>query len=595
MLEIKNITKYYNELILDNISYRFSDTGLYFIVGPSGSGKSTLFNIIGGLDKEYQGKIILDNELVTDINKYRRSNVGFVFQNFYLLDDYNIKENMLLTKYFNIINRDKYKKLLNKLKIDNLTKKKVTNISGGQKQRVALVRALNKDAKILICDEPTGSLDLENSKLIFKELKELSKSKLVIVITHNKELAHSYGDMVLELKNHKLSGRQINNNRLFMIPKRNTNNQTLLLALKETLKNIKLNYKVIMGIYLSILCIMITFSVLDGTINKIREEVTNLLPNELVLLNSKDNIDVNNFKDDENIDYIYQEPNNVEFLGLDKNQNYNQNNTLYISDNYNYYDYNYKNDNDIVLSKSTALNLFDSTDIINKQVYGFYSYQDDIKKVTYNIVGVTDKNTLLDTMYIKEFSNINIINDLYNIDISSNIMMVTCKDTNKFVSDIKKINPNINAKVSNEGINENIDSLNQSIQLILFLFSFLAIISSIFLVGEVMFLSVVRRKKKIGIFKALGASNRDVYLLVLLETIIVISIGFINALITLVTLSNSINKVVSQELFGGGNIIILNYQNMLLIYIISVILGIVSSMLPARYACKMNTIDALRS
>lgn len=595
MLEIKNITKRYNEIILDNINYTFSNTGLYFITGPSGSGKSTLFNIIGGLEEEYEGKIIFDNNLVTNLNKYRKNNIGFVFQNFYLLDDYNVKENMLLTKYFNRINKSRYRSLLKKFMINDLLEKKVTNISGGQKQRVALIRALNKDADILLCDEPTGSLDRDNSKLIFKELKEISKTKLVIVISHDTKLAHRYGDIVLRLDNHKLVGSRKIISKQFRIPKHNSTNKTILLALKETFKNIKLNYKVIFGIYLSILCIMLTFSVLDGTINKIREDITSLLPNELVILDSKDSIDTNNFNNDENIDYIYQEPSEVEFLGLHKNKQYIESQSIYISDNYNFYDYSFKNDNDIVLSKSTALKLFDSTNIVDKKVYGSYSYNGSIKVVTYNVVAVTNKNTLLDTMYIKEGSNINIINKLYGIDIKSNILMVTCKDANKFLKDIKESNPTINAKISNEGINENINSLNNSIKLVLFLFSFLAIVSSVFLVGEVRFLSVIKRKKKLAIFKVLGAKKSNIYMLVMLETFIIISIAFVNALMTLLTLSTSINEIVARELFGGGNIIVIDYQNMFFIYVAGLLLGTLASLLPARFAYNMNTIDTLRS
>lgn len=171
MLEIKNVTKSFDRPLFKEMSMTFQETGMYVIVGKSGSGKSTLLNILGGLDNEYQGVIEIDGQDIRQIPHYIRKYIGFIFQQFYLIEEMNVKENVNLISYFKRIMISKKEYYLERLKIKDLQRYKTAILSGGQKQRVAIYRGFIAKHPIILCDEPTGALDAKNSEEIFKILK----------------------------------------------------------------------------------------------------------------------------------------------------------------------------------------------------------------------------------------------------------------------------------------------------------------------------------------------------------------------------------------------------------------------------------------
>lgn len=202
MLKLENINKSYNnELILKNINLYFEDTGFISILGPSGSGKTTLLNIISGLIKPDSGTIQYNNLLLNKFNRkswdsFRTYNLSYIFQDYKLLEDITVIDNIKIVTN----NNNKIKQLLAKLEINKIQKQKVNKLSGGEKQRVAIARALANDPDILLADEPTGALDTINSVKIMNILKEMSKNKLVIIVTHNIELAKKYSDKIIYIK-----------------------------------------------------------------------------------------------------------------------------------------------------------------------------------------------------------------------------------------------------------------------------------------------------------------------------------------------------------------------------------------------------------
>lgn len=213
MIELNNISKTYrskkgnNTKALDNISLKFDDKGMTFILGKSGSGKSTLLNVIGGLDKYDSGDITIlgksSKEFKSaDFDSYRNTYIGFVFQEFNILEDYNVYENIVIALQLQKkkVNPKEINSLLEKLELLDLKTRKVNELSGGQKQRVAIARALIKNPKIILADEPTGNLDSETGKQVMNLLKEISKEKLVIVVSHDNESANTYGDRIIEIK-----------------------------------------------------------------------------------------------------------------------------------------------------------------------------------------------------------------------------------------------------------------------------------------------------------------------------------------------------------------------------------------------------------
>ena len=220
VLEIKDLIKdYYHKEkkieVLKSLSYKFEKGKFYGIMGHSGSGKTTLFNIIGTIDKEYNGNILVNSKNISSLNdedmaSLRNLEIGFVFQDFFLDEGLTALENVMVPMIINAnIPKEEReviaKKLLKEVGMEDREKHFPKELSGGEKQRVAIARALSNNPNILLCDEPTGNLDEETENKIFALLKNLSKSgKCVIVVSHSNEVK-SYADVMLYLKDGKLN------------------------------------------------------------------------------------------------------------------------------------------------------------------------------------------------------------------------------------------------------------------------------------------------------------------------------------------------------------------------------------------------------
>ena len=220
MLELKNITKNYlsgdNEVkALKGISIEFRESEFVSILGQSGCGKTTLLNIIGGLDRYTSGDLIINGKSTKDFNDrdwdtYRNHSVGFVFQNYNLITHQNVLSNVELALTLNGIKKSERRKraikALEDVGLKDQIYKKPNQLSGGQMQRVAIARALVNDPDIILADEPTGALDTETSKQVMEVLKKISEDKLIIMVTHNKELAEEYSSRIVRI----LDGNIIN-------------------------------------------------------------------------------------------------------------------------------------------------------------------------------------------------------------------------------------------------------------------------------------------------------------------------------------------------------------------------------------------------
>lgn len=214
MLELKNISKSYKvgeeyQHVLKKISINFRSKEFTSILGASGSGKTTLLNIIGGLDKYDSGDLKIDGVTTkkytsSDWDSYRNNKIGFVFQNYNLIGHQTILSNVELSLTLSGVSKKERKeravKALDKVGLKEHINKHPNQLSGGQMQRVAIARALVNDPDIILADEPTGALDSNTSIQIMDILKEISKEKLVIMVTHNPELAKKYSTRIIELK-----------------------------------------------------------------------------------------------------------------------------------------------------------------------------------------------------------------------------------------------------------------------------------------------------------------------------------------------------------------------------------------------------------
>lgn len=217
MIELRDVHKTYKSKkskstrALDGVSLTLGNQGMTFILGKSGSGKSTLLNVLGGLDKYDSGDMLILGKsskqfTQADFDSYRNTYVGFIFQEFNILEDYDVYQNIVLALQLQQkkVSEREINQLLDKLELKDLKKRKVNELSGGQKQRVAIARALIKKPKIILADEPTGNLDSKTGRQVMELLKEISKEKLVVIVSHDEEYAHEYGDRIIEIKDGKV-------------------------------------------------------------------------------------------------------------------------------------------------------------------------------------------------------------------------------------------------------------------------------------------------------------------------------------------------------------------------------------------------------
>ena len=219
MLELKGICKRYvtqsfTQVALDNVSLAFRDNEFVAILGPSGSGKTTMLNVIGGLDHFDSGDLLIDGISTKDFHDrdwdaYRNNRIGFVFQSYNLIPHQTILENvelaLTLTGVGHAERRQRAREALEKVGLGEHVNKRPSQLSGGQMQRVAIARALINDPEIVLADEPTGALDSTTSVQVMDLLKDVARDRLVIMVTHNPELAYQYATRIVNLADGKIT------------------------------------------------------------------------------------------------------------------------------------------------------------------------------------------------------------------------------------------------------------------------------------------------------------------------------------------------------------------------------------------------------
>ena len=253
MLKIDNIKKTYDMgdikvEALKGISLEFRKSEFVSILGPSGCGKTTLLNIIGGLDRYTSGDLVI-NDVSTkeykdkDWDNYRNHSVGFVFQSYNLIPHQSVLENVELALTLSGVSKDERRKratkVLEKVGLGDKLKSRPNQLSGGQMQRVAIARALVNDPEIILADEPTGALDSTTSVQIMELLKEISKDKLIVMVTHNPELAEHYSSRIVKL----LDGTLISDSNPFESKANKKEKKLLSVASDESLTKAELKKK----------------------------------------------------------------------------------------------------------------------------------------------------------------------------------------------------------------------------------------------------------------------------------------------------------------------------------------------------------------
>ena len=635
MLELKHVFKKYavnSEYILNDISLKL-DKGLISIEGSSGSGKSTLLNLIGLLDKPTKGNIYLDGKDLSKLKKkeidyYHNKKIGFIFQNYNLIEYLTVYENVTITH-----NSDNVFKILNDLNIIRHRNKKVNKLSGGEKSRVAIARALVQNPDILLCDEPTGALDSKTGEIIMGILKEISKEKLVIMVTHNHDYSVKYADRIISIKD----GKIIKDSK--KITKQSE-------TIKEDYKKVHLNifklFKIInnnlinkwkrniltaIAFSIGLISLLLVLGIRNGfsiSLDNYNKEYASNFPIYISPYSQDKQEEINDLLKEKEVRndkvYSYQDKHvnkiDKDFINYINNRNelikYNiygysidsksiltipSNNVDSFYDNFNIiYGNRITDDKDVILvldsSNNLDSNLLKQLNLKNDS----YTYEELIGyKYTIN----KDKYTIVGIMKLKEDSILQInscilYKNKFNITPSSIYLYPNnIDDKNELVKYIKEYKNEITFTDYSDTIKTASDFIVKAASIVLISFSIISLVVSSFMIGIITYISVLERVHEIGLFKSLGISNSNIRRIFIIENIMIAILASIISIVITMLISYPINNLL-YEYTSLNNILLLNSTIIFVIVIISIIVSILGSFIPAFGISRLKIVDALK-
>lgn len=649
LLVLNNINKFYklhkyekNHVLVD-VNLSFDRGELVSVIGESGSGKSTLMNLIGGLDSSYSGEIYVDGMDIrqlkkTDLDKYRKNKIGFVFQSFNLISHLSIIDNVTIGMILSNVKKNerikRAREILYGLGLEDHIHKKPNQLSGGQRQRVAIARALVNDPEIIIADEPTGSLDSKATVQVLEIFKEIaSKGKLVIMVTHS-EKAASFSSRVIRIED----GKIISDKKNFDI-KNNIKNEevsvnkkgqrlnvlsAIKLALINMRKKLMRNVLISIGASIGIMGVVLMLSFGNG-IKTYFNNTMNSYVNPMV-------IEVNMPSEDEKVDLdiaSVQKPNinkqktfkseDVQKLEKIKNVSSIEKGYAVISMGVNSLSYNDKI-SDLMRISTISQNITEANIhegalpkegeiLINKSVSDKFGGKILGQKVSMHILvnqKVVDKQFTISGIYASvggdltaimksAFLNYSDLEKIYlenNYKLEPNIMYVNVnsdKNTDEIKGEIRELGYVV---YSQEEITR---MFNQMISILTYVLSGISAISlavSSIMIIVVMYINVVERTREIGIIKAIGARAKDIRIIFVCEAFLIGVFGGIIGILISLFLMKGIN-ILSRSLFNINLVMIKNSYKLLGIAV-SIIISTLSGVLPANKAAKLDPVQSLR-
>lgn len=646
MLKLVNISKKYQDNeVLKNINIDFKTKELVFILGPSGSGKSTLLNIIGDILKPDTGLVYLDNMCLSKYNKrkiddYHKNTVSYIFQEYNLIEYMTVIDNLKLLK--NNITNSEIDKVLEKLDILKLKNTKVFKLSGGEKQRVAIARSILKDSSILLCDEPTGALDSINGIKVMEILKKISKDKLVIVVSHDINLAHIYADRIIEIKDGIVDYTPVSDNDKFNISKNIKFKHLGKISIKNLLLNKKRTILTSIASSIGIFCLLLVLGLSLGfnkEINDLENKIVTIFPItienieynlEKDIKSSKDKIII---KDESN--YVYK--NNITYDYIDYLKNikeikyikydYNIDISLitdsnkqidniyfesipskkYIIDNYKIiYGRNIENNHEILLQIDSYNNL--SSNISNSfNINEDIEYKDiigrkiiiDSNNIELTIVGIIkEKEIAYDTSnLIYDSSLTDELIESKEIPSKISIYFDNLKNKEKVINSLEEYNKKNNKIIYEDNMQETINivkDFTNIITIVLVVFSVISLLISSIMISILTGTRVLERKKEIGILRSMGASKRNVTNIFNIENLIISMISSLLAIILAFIIKKPLNIFLYNYL-DSSNIFKLDINILIPVILFNTFLAILSGLLPAIRASKLEIIKCIKN
>ena len=652
MIELKNIFLSYkikeNKIkdILKDINLVLPNKGLVFIVGKSGSGKSSLLSIMEGYLKPSRGLIKYKNKNINDndfnIEKYYGM-IGVLFQDFNLINDLTLKENIELLSD----DKEKIDTLLEKYDLNKVKNNKIYNLSGGEKQRCALIRALIKDPSIIFADEPTGALDSFNSDLLMNDLYEISKDKLVVVVTHNEEFLFKYKSYYIKLE----EGKIIENNLNIENVETDSNDTSKikenfrLLSKRVIFSNLKLSI-------FSFLSLIFTYTILlfsvsfKTSFNSYSNSIINKYYSNNIftcskIISSKNNsylkiIKKEKPKNDE-IDDILKDkdiryqllPNLSYFLSPNKviiDSNLYSNITFYPSINKNLIEnevvindefknkYNLKEGDILNLKVNKSFNFYlkDSNDIFKeeielslefkiKEVYNEFPFLNN-PKIYYNynyIYNVLEyqKAENLSKLLLKDLSLINLYDySSLNQEIDSYSSYLYVEEFNKIITDdFQKDIKNKNYEIQNEAyvLTSSFLGIVDSLNLALIFLNGIIFITSIFLLIFINISIISQSKKDLSILFSLGFNKRKMIYPYFVKDFLCFLFSFVISYLITKLFINKMNLFIQNKYFLDFNLSLNNFY-LLLIFLSSLLILIFISILISKNFNKISIYKELK-
>lgn len=592
MLTLKNINKrYLNEHVLENIDLTFPETGFISLIGPSGCGKSTLLHIIAGLDHDYSGQIEYGTE----------KRITIIFQDFHLIPWLSVTQNIHLYDYFHHSNYRLKETLFSQFK-----KTPIASLSLGQRQRVAIQRSLYYDPEIILCDEPTASLDASHADIVLKELKDRSRYALVIFVSHDIDLVKRYSDQIIEMRDGMIIKETlIQKPQTTSLISQQTNKfihfPILTLTIRSFLSDRKRFFQMSFALSLALLCLMVTLTFSFSFRDIIYQYLSSILPQNSITykLHNDDFLPLTSFQES---CYQYLNLEDYDLMGLSANkERYLKNEVLFISDDTSYTDqYIYGKgptyQDEIALPLSTAKKLAQGKKVeslLNTTWTVYYKHQLKIKGKQVRIVGIAPQVLNHDAFYMKEFSNYYWIQDIFHQKPVARFGMLYYKEKKSLIKTLRKKYPEYDFKVMGETTKKTLDQNMDKIQYILILFSFLTVFSSLFMIMEIMILHAVHLKKDHAIMKAYGEKKNHILKISFCQCCILHFYSYFSASLFLLMIMKIVNMIIPQMIDFP---IHLTYQpkQMIFLWICSFILVVCSSLFGTFYIMKLNPSRVLK-
>lgn len=655
-LELKDIHKSYylgkEEFpVLKGINLEFELGEFISILGESGGGKSTLMNIIGGLDREFTGQAIvngnpLDHSQEKRMDKYRRDEIGYIYQAYNLINHLTVLENVKLSLDMTTLsNQERDQRamaLLERVGLAEHAKKYPNQLSGGQKQRVAIARALSSDPKVIIADEPTGALDAENTEDVLKILDEIAaEGRLVIAVTHSQHVADA-GTRIVHLAEGKIDGDErirpaypVDSTEHRLTSKELSFAVSMRTAYKHFKFHFGRNLLIVIGTAIGLFAVMLFSGLGTGVNGYVNKQVTDLVNPKTVAVTQyqktsgstagsnqsqqqayaqmaagtiKTNFkqsDINKLK---KLDHVVSVQRLYSASAVTVSYNGKQGTAQSLSS-WTTFNSNgtIKNGTkpglgEVVLDKSTvakALTKSAAKSLIGKIVTLSYQAQDQ----SGNTVTVSFKakvSGINDGQSSASYVNSTTLTDAMKaagVKPTASAIAVkadSMESSKKVVKEINAIKTNGQRVFTATSVSSMISTIQTYIDLITNILAGIAAISllvSALMIIVTMYMSVADRTKEIGILRALGESKRDIRRMFIAESLIIGIFSAVVATIVAFLAEAGANELLSN--IAKYSFIQIGLNHVVLVFVIAIIISLLAAWLPARHAAALNPIDAL--